>query len=157
MSHHGLVNGVRRRRRGGIRIALQAHPGRRNHKALRIELEMSIARRERLVGPWIPDDEKAVTLNVKIVGSPAGDVRARIGTLNKLILDGGGLDTSSDLNGWRAAGRARPHLHTAEGLAETVLKNNPAGLEAGRVGVGDVVADDVHFLLQVFHGADAGV
>ena len=88
------------------------------------------------------DDAKAATRDPveRLVG--AGD-RA----LRELLLHFGELGADADL----VAHRGR------HGIGVHVGELRSAALEANRIRVGNVVADNIHALLELFQGADAGV
>jgi hypothetical protein len=105
---------------------------------------------ERLAG--VADHEEAVALDHQ-VGGPAGGLR---GALAEVGRDAGQAHTQTDLRRVGAAVAALRGTGAAQQLAQGVLEDGLARLEAGGVDVGDVVAGDIHHGLVRTQATDAG-
>lgn len=165
-----VVGGNRGRRVGSGRSAATVHlhiaPGGEGAVAKALEakavvgdkvavLELKIAGARGVIQTALAvfNDEKALPPDGK-VGLDSGSGQRALG---KIVLDGGGADAGADLHAGGAGAAAGGGAGGLQGLAEGVGEFGPGAFVSDRIGVRDVVANDVKLTLKGLEAADAGV
>src|SRR5262249_45660745 len=127
----------------------------RNEEALRVDAKRAHARRVDSAVGGVLHDKVAAARDAEVCDRARGRER----TLRVIRRDAAELHARADARGRRvgAAATRRRGRRGLENVTEAVRVFRVGGLEAGRVDVGDVVADDFEPFLKRAQRADAAV
>src|SRR5581483_8192383 len=150
--HAGRIDpDVSQRVQSAVRITLNAVAGNRDEIAVGIHLESAVAGGVGGAGHGVPDHEKAAARDGEVALDPGGGERSLV----PIVLDAVDGDAGADLHGIGAARGGAAAIGGAQGVAESISEGNGGGFETGGVNVGNIVADDIHLVLEAFQPADA--